>query len=82
MCLEFQQRQPKEKKLAHEMPGKLCETLGTGIFTLNKIINLCNADYISKFLMVKRIDGLSVDDLIRSCKIISPEYGLPKRNNV
>ena len=54
MFLEFQQMQPKNN-LAHEIPGKLRETIGTDIFTLNNKNYLHIVDYHDKFPIVKSI---------------------------
>ena len=35
-CLNFQQTQPKEKVIHHDIPGKLWEVTGVDMFTLNK----------------------------------------------
>ena len=68
--LNFQQTQPMEKKLAHDIPGKPWKAIGTNMFTLNNTNYLCIADYHNKFLIVKRTQGLMVDDYIRSFKVL------------
>ena len=40
---------------------------------------LCVVDYHSKFPVVKQIDGLTTESLIKMCKIIFTEYGFPRR---
>ena len=48
-CLEFQQMQPKEKIIHHDIPLRPWEVLGADIFHLNKKKYLCIIDYDSKF---------------------------------
>ena len=36
-------------------------------------------DYHSKFPIVKKMEGLSVDNLISAFKVVFSEYGIPKR---
>ena len=40
-CLEFQQMQPKEKIIHHEVPLRLWEAIGADIFHFNNINYLC-----------------------------------------
>ena len=77
MCLEFQQVQPKEKTVHHDIPIRPWEVLGAGIFHFNNENYLCIADYHSKFLVVKRIEGLSTENLIATTAVIFAEYGIP-----
>ena len=48
-CLEFQQMQPKEKILHHDIPLRPWEVLGMDIFHFNNKNYLCIVDYHSKF---------------------------------
>ena len=57
-CLEFQQTNPKEKIIHHNIPLRLWEVLGTDVFHFNNKKYLCIVDYHSKFPMVKRLDGV------------------------
>ena len=36
-------------------------------------------DYHSKFLVVKKMEGLSADNLISALKVVFAEYSIPKR---
>ena len=36
-------------------------------------------DYYSRFLVMKKVCSLAVDDLVQTGKMILAEYGLPKR---
>ena len=79
MCLEFQQTQPKEKTINHNIPLRPWEVIGADVFQLNSKNYLCNIDYRSKFLVIKRMEGLSAESLIAAVKIIFAEYGIPCR---
>ena len=78
-CLEFQQMQSKEKRVACVIPGKSWEKLGTNIFTLNKKNYVCIDNYHRSFPIGKRTKDLSADHLIKSCKIALAEYGLTRK---
>ena len=74
-CLEFQQMQPKEKIIHHEILLRPWEVLGIDIFQLNKKY-LCIVDYHSKFPVIKRMEGLSAENLIVTMKVIFTEYSI------
>ena len=76
-CLKFQQMQPKEKIIHHDIPLRLWEVLGADVFHFNNKNYLCIADYHGKFPMVKRLEGLSAESLIAIIKVISAKYGIP-----
>ena len=69
-CLEFQQMQPKEKITHHNIPLRPWEVVGTDIFHFNNKHYLCIVDYNSKFPVIKRLEGLSAENLINTVKII------------
>ena len=48
-CLEFQQMQPKEKIIHHDIPLRPWEVLGADVFYLNNKNYLCIIDYHNKF---------------------------------
>ena len=50
--------------------------LGTDVFHFNNKNYLCIVDYHSKFPMVKRLEGLSAENLITTVKVIFAEYGI------
>ena len=52
-CLEFQQTQPKEKILHHDIPLRPWEVLGVDLFHFNNKNYLCIVDYHSKFPVIK-----------------------------
>ena len=78
-CLEFQQTQPKEKILHHDIPLRTGEVLGVDIFHLNNKKYLCIIDYHSKFPVNKRMDGLSTESLNITTKVIFTEYSILHR---
>ena len=51
------------------MPYKPWEVVGTDTFSLNNDMLLCIIDYYSRFLVVKKTDGLSADDPIKVANI-------------
>ena len=63
-CLEFQQTQPKEKIILHVIPLRPWEVLRADIFHFNNKNFLCLVDYHSKFPVLKRLERLSVENLI------------------
>ena len=65
-CLTFQQTQPKEKMIHHDIPVRQWDVIGTDMFTLNKLY-LCIVDYHSKFLIIKKTENLSADSLKLTC---------------
>ena len=67
-CLEFQQMQPKEKIIQHDIPLRPWDVLGADIFQLNNKNYLCIVDYHSKFPVIKRMEGLSAQNLIATVK--------------
>ena len=78
-CFEFQQMQPKEKVIHHDIPLRLWEVIGTDIFHFNNKNYPCIVDYHSKFPVIKRIEGLSAESLINTIKIIFTKYGIPQK---
>ena len=78
-CPEFEQMQPKEKIIHHDIPLRPWEVLGADIFHFNNKNYLCLIDYHSKFPIIKRLEGLSAENLITTTKVIFAEYGIPCR---
>ena len=76
-CLEFQQMQPKEKIIHQDIPSRLWGVLGTNVFHFNNKNYLCIVDYHSKFSVVKRLEGLSAENLMTTVKVIFTEYSIP-----
>ena len=77
-CLEFQQMQPK-KIIHQDIPLTPWEVLGADIFQLNNKNYLCIVYYHRKFLVIKRMEGLSTENVITMVKIIFAEYGILHR---
>ena len=77
--LEFQQTQPEEKAVYYDILLTPWEVLGVDIFQFNSKKYLCLVDYHSKFLVIKRMEGLSAESLIATVKIIFAEYGILHR---
>ena len=75
--LQFQQMQPQEKIIHHDIPLRPWEVVGADMFHYNNKNKLCIVDYNSKFLNVKRLEGLSAKNLTNVVKIIFAEYGIP-----
>ena len=76
-CLEFQQMQPMEKIIHHKLHLRSWEVLGADVFHFNNKNYLCIVNYHSKFPVVKRMEGLSTENLIATAKVIFAEYGIP-----
>ena len=62
-----------------EIPGRVWESVGADIFTINNNHYLCIVDYHHKFWVMEQVGGFSADNLIKKCKIIFSEYGLPTK---
>ena len=77
-CLQFQQTEPKEKIIHHDIPLRPWEVVSTDVFQFNNKNYLCIVDYYSKFLVIKSLEGLSVENLINAVKIIFAKYGIPR----
>ena len=60
-------------------PRQTMETKSTEIYTLNIKCFICIVHYHSKFPTVKRAEGLTAEQLLRCCKIVFAEYGLPPK---
>ena len=71
--------QPKEKSIHHNIPLRPWEVVGADVFHFNNKNYLCVVDYNSKFPIIKRLVGLSAENLINTIKIIFAEYGIPQK---
>ena len=65
--------------LSHETPFRPWECVRADIFAITNKHYLCIVDYQSRFLVIKQVNGLSVDNLIKTCKIIFAAYGLSSK---
>ena len=61
MCLEFQQLQPKEKIIQHNIPLRPVEVVGADVFHFNNKNYLCIVDYHRKFPVTKKLERLSAE---------------------
>ena len=77
--LEFQQIQPREKIIHHDIPVRPMDMVGADMFNINNKNYLCIIDHHSKFPIIKKIEDLSADSLILACKFIFSEYRIPNR---
>ena len=77
--VEFQQMQPKEKTIHHDIPMKPWDVIGADVFQLNSKNYICLVNYHSKFPVIKQMNGLSADSLIAAVKVIFAEYHIPCR---
>ena len=68
--------QSKERIIHHNIPLRPWEVIGTDILHFNNKNYFCVVDYNSKFPIVKRLEGLSAENLINTVKIIFTEYGI------
>ena len=75
----FQQMQPKDKIIHHDIPVRPWNITGAYMFTLDNKQYLCIADYHSKFPIIKNTEDLSADILVLTCTIIFSEYIVPKK---
>ena len=55
------------------------EVVSIDTFSLHNKNYFCIVDYHSKFPVIKKMEGLSADNLILACKVIFSEYGIPKK---
>ena len=78
-CLEFQQTQPKEKIIHHEVPLRPWEVVGADVFHFNNINYLCVVHYNSKFPIIRKLQGLLAEHLINVVSAIFTEYGTPQK---
>ena len=63
--------------MSNKIPQNLLECLGADIFTINNKHYLCVLDYCNKVPAVKQVGGFCKDNLIKTCKVIFTECGLP-----
>ena len=73
--------QPKEKIIHHGIPLMPWEVVRADVFHFNNKNYSCVVDYNSKFPVIKRLEGLSVENLINTVKIkiIFAKYGIPQK---
>ena len=69
----------KNKIIPHEVRNKPWETVAADILTLNNSHIFCIVDHHNQIPIVKRTEGQSAELLIRFCKTVFSEYGLPNK---
>ena len=69
----------RKKIIHHEIPLRPWEAVGADVFHFNDINYLCVVDYSSKFPIVRKFQGLSVEHLINEIAAIFAEYGIPQK---
>ena len=79
MHLEFQQMQPKEKIICHNIPLWPWEIIGADVFHFTSKNYLCIVDYHSKFPVTKTVERLSAESLVNTVKIIFTKYAIPQK---
>ena len=62
-----------------DIPLRPWEVVSVDVFHFNNKNYLCIIDYNSKFLVIKRLEGLSAENLINVVKIIFAKYGIPRK---
>ena len=72
----FQQIQPKNKTIPHEIPSKPWNKIGVKLLIIKYSSILWVVAYCNKFQMVKWAEGPSEEHWVRYCKFIFAEYGL------
>ena len=75
-CLDFQQIQPKERIIHHDIPLRPQEVVRADVFHFNNVNYLCVVDYNSKFPIIRRLQALSVEHLISAVTTIFSEYDI------
>ena len=73
--LDFQETQLKDKTLSHEIPGRLWEFVGADIFSINNKNCICIGDYHSKCPVIKQLECLSTNNLMKAPRLFL-EYSL------
>ena len=77
-CLEYKDMQLQEKTTLYEVLAKQWEVIGTNIFMINNENLLCFVHYYSKFLVVKKVESLLVEDLIQATKVVLLSWAPPE----
>ena len=60
---------PKDETVSHEIPGRLWESVGADIFTIDNKCYLHIVDYHSKFPIIEEVEGFGAENRIKICKI-------------
>ena len=76
--VKYQNWQSQEKKTPCEAPTKLWEVVGTDMVMMRNPNLLCIVGYYSKFLVIKKVESMLVENLIQATEVEISEFGLPK----
>ena len=78
-CLEFQQMQPKEKSIHHDIPLRLWEVVRVDIFHFNNKNYLCVCRLQQQISHCQEIGGIVSREPHQHHKIIFAEYDIPQK---
>ena len=67
------------KILLYELSCKPLELVGADVFSINNNKLSCIINYYSKFPLIKKANGLSEDDLIRTGKLMFESFGYHRK---
>ena len=80
ICQENLPAQPKETLQPHDTPKRAWEVVGADLFNCNNHEYLIIADYYSKFPIIRKMNGLTTNNMVISTmKQVFSEYGIPNR---
>jgi len=80
ICQENLPAQPKETLIAHDIPNRAWEVVGTDLFHFNDHEYLIIADYYSKFPIIRKMTGQSTSNMvIAATKQVFSEQGIPSK---
>ena len=77
---QFQQMQPKDRIIQHEILGIPWEVIGADKFSLYIKDFYCIVGYHSNFPVIKKTKSLSADSLILECKVTFQSMGYPRKD--
>ena len=77
-CQHFQNRQPAETPLSHDVPTTPWCKVGTDLFSFRNKDYLIIADYTSKFFDISQLDDTSASTVILRSKRIFSKFAIPK----
>lgn len=77
VCRAFDQKQPKETFMAHEIPDRPWAKVGTDLFSYEGRNYLICVDYYSSFWEVDLLENTKSATIIRKLKAYFARYGIP-----
>ena len=78
-CREFEQSQPKEPLMNHELPSRPWQKVGADLLTLNDKDYLVTVDYYSNFWEIDRLYDTASKTVIQKLKAHFSRYGIPEQ---